>query len=109
MNGINSSIAGMNAAIRRLVVSANNIANSQTEDFKAQRAISGETTGGGVEIVEIQETPAMPEASGEASPSNVNLTTEITNQIVDSNTYEANAKMLKAQNDTIGTLLDIVE
>jgi len=33
----------------------------------------------------------------------------VTNQIVDKNTYEANATMLKAQNDTLGTLLDILE
>lgn len=109
MNGMNASIAGMNTAARRLAISANNVANIQTDGFRAQRAISGETTGGGVEIVEIQDTPANSEASGDVPRSNVDLTTEMTNQIIDRNTYEANAKMFKAQNDTIGTLLDIIE
>ena len=99
----------MNTAARRLGVTANNVANIQTDGFRAQRAISGETTGGGVEIVEIQNTPANSEASGDIPRSNVDLTTEVTNQIIDSTTYKANAKMFKAQNDTIGTLLDIIE
>ena len=105
MDGINSSVSGMQTAARRQAITANNVANVQTEGYQAQRAISGETASGGVEIVEVQTStaPSAPKAS------NVDLTTEVTNQILDTNTYEANAKMVKAQNDTLGTLLDILE
>ena len=105
MDGINISVSGMQTAARRQAITANNVANVQTEGYQAQQAISGETASGGVDIVEVQtsEFPAVPGSS------NVDLTTEVTNQILDTNTYEANAKMVKAQNDTLGTLLDILE
>jgi flagellar hook protein FlgE len=105
MDGINASISGMQTAAKRHNITASNIANLQTEGYQAKRAINGDSPTGGVDIVEIQtsEAPTPPGSS------NVDLTTEVTNQIVDKNTYEANATMLKAQNDTLGTLLDILE
>ena len=105
MDGINASVSGMQTAAKRLNITANNVANLQTEGYQAKRAINGDTASGGVDIVEIQssEAPATP------SSSNVDLTTEVSHQIIDKNTYEANAKMLKAQYDTLGTLLDILE
>lgn len=109
MSGMDASIAGMSTAARRLAVSAHNVANSQTEGFRAQRAINGETTGGGVEVVEIRDTPAVPEVSEGVVRSNVDLTTEVTNQIIDRTSYTVNAKMLRAQDDVTGSLLDIID
>ena len=105
MDGINASVSGMRTAAERQAITANNIANVQTEGYEAKRALNGETASGVVDIMEIQSSDAPATPGG----SNVDLTTEVMNQLFDKNTYEANAKMLKAQNDTLGTLLDIID
>lgn len=114
MNGILSSLAGMLNAQRRLDVTAHNIANSQTEGYRAIRATSSDATRGGIDIADIPDNTsgniALPTDGAEfLPPSNVNLTTEITNQIISKNAFTANLNMLKAQDDTLGSLFDILD
>jgi flagellar basal body rod protein FlgG len=104
MDGIQSSLSGMTNALRRINVSAHNIANSQTEGFRALRADLATAAG----VPEIENDLALPLGGAESlPPSNVNLTTEITNLLINTNAFKANLAALKAQNDSMGVLLDI--
>ncbi len=119
MGGLSISASGINNALRRNELTAHNIANSQTPEFRAARAVSVDIAGGGVGIGEItRDTTSTPETSptgtlefppSPAQRSNVNLATELTNTLVNKNAFQANVAAFKAQADLLGELLDLSE
>lgn len=97
----------------KLDVTANNVANLETNDFKRSRAELHEAANGGVEVtISSINTPGMaidPNGrTGRAQQeSNVNLEEEIANQIIAQYSYEANILTLKTAAEMQKELLDI--
>jgi flagellar basal body rod protein FlgG len=98
------SASGMANAMRRFEVTANNVANINTDGYQAARAKSVETPGGGARVAAITRG-GFPPIPGR---SNVDLATELTHMIFDRNAFQANAGAFRAQNQMTGELLNIL-
>lgn len=109
MNGIQSLIAGLTSALRRINITAHNIANGQTDGFQSIDASTG-TVSSTAPGAQSQTRLDLPNSSAESHlPSDVDLSTEVTNLIINKNAFEANINALKAQDETLGSILDIVD
>ena len=111
---VNCTISALQAYKTRLGVTADNIANVNTDEFKKSRTTLEEGTNGGVQVnIHRVNTPGLRYKAfegnqlAEKESSNVNLEEEIPEMMVIQRTYEANLKVLQTQNDMLGTLLDI--
>jgi flagellar basal-body rod protein FlgC len=125
------ALSGLNAAEKRLSVSANNVANSNTtttrdssgntinEAFRAQTVVQSAQAGGGVRAdVRTADNPTLRVAAAAGDPladadgtieiPNVSLDEEAVNQITASYDFKANLKVLKVQDNLTQSLLDIV-
>ena len=110
------SKSGLLAEERRLNASVHNTANLSTDGFRPQVASAQERSTGGVDVrvdtVQVSEEAqkALAKAEGVVpQPENdVNLVQETVNQIAAGASFRASATALKAQDRTIGTLLDAV-
>jgi flagellar hook-associated protein FlgK len=96
MNTISTALSGMNAASLELATSAHNIANSQTPGFRRQGVARQATEGGGVSATVVEA-----DVAGES------LAEDIVTQKSASYAYKANLKVLKIQDEVLGSLLDI--
>jgi len=96
MNTISTALSGMNAASLELATSAHNIANTQTPGFRRQGVARQAIEGGGVSATVTQAT-----APGES------LAEDIVTQMSASYAFKANLKVLKTQDEVLGSLLDI--
>ena len=112
---VNSTISALQAFKARLGVTADNIANANTDEFKKSRATLKEGTNGGVQVdINRVNTPGHryqdPESDQliEKESSNVNLEEEVLEMMITQRTYEANLKVLQTQDKMPGTLLDIM-
>jgi flagellar basal-body rod protein FlgB len=114
INATDSSQSALSAFRKKMDVTANNIANVLTDEFKKSRVTFEETISGGVNaVVDRVETQGVPTeairddqlVTGESS--NVDLGEELTEMIPTKTAYAANLKTLKAQDDMMGSLLDI--
>ena len=109
-----NTLSALAAFKKKLNVTANNVANLNTQGFKKSRVTFSEGKNGGVEAaVTSVDTPGKPQDTirndriTETESSNVDLATELTDMISAKAGYMSNLKPLKAQDDMIGTLLDI--
>ena len=111
---VNSAISALQAYKTKLGVTAENIANVNTDEFKKSRATLKEGINGGVQVdIKRVNTSGRPYQKREGDQliekegSNVSLEEEVPDMMVIQRTYEANLKVLQTQNDMLGTLLDI--
>lgn len=112
-----SATAAMSANAARLAVAAHNIANINTEGFRASTATI-ESNAAGLPVVTItQSTTAgplimMPEGlpGGEVyrALSNTSLAEEFVQMQLAEIGYKAGASIIPVQNEMIGTILDIL-
>ena len=115
INNINSALSGLLAHNKKTEVTANNVANINTDDFKKSRALLQEETNGEV-TVDIQkiETPGVPivytegEEKTSTETSNVDYTEETVSMITTSRGFEANLKVIQTEDEMLGSLLDII-
>ncbi|MEX1330658.1 MAG: flagellar basal body rod C-terminal domain-containing protein [Desulfobacterales bacterium] len=112
---VNSAITALQAYKSKMRVTANNIANVNTDEFKKGSAILREGTNGGVQVnVQRVNTPGIRykafegDRLSEIESSNVNLEEEIPEMMVTQRAYEANLKVLQTQNKMLGSVLDIM-
>jgi flagellar basal-body rod protein FlgC len=112
---VNSPISALQTYKSKMRVTANNIANVNTDEFKKGRATLREGTNGGVQVnVQRVNTPGIRykafegDRLAEIESSNVNLEEEIPEMMVTQRTYEANLKVLQTQNKMLGSVLDIM-
>jgi len=112
---VNSTISALQAFKARLGVSADNIANANTDEFKKSRATLKEGTNGNVQVdINRVDTPGHRyqvlegDQLVEKESSNVNLEEEFPEMMVTQRTYEANLKVLQTQDRMSGTLMDIM-
>jgi flagellar hook protein FlgE len=110
-----SGISALAAFARKMTVSANNIANVNTDGFKKSRTSLIERQAGGVEAtVQTVDTPGYPKEiyeNGEpisVESANVDLAEELTETIPTTVGYKANLKSIQTWDEMLGCLLDIV-
>jgi flagellar basal-body rod protein FlgC len=128
MDILNTALSGMNAAATRVSVGANNIANAQSttttqngqtvnQPYVAQQVQqTAQNTGGVSTSLRDVSPPSVPvfapdnPAAGEdgiVQMPNVDLNMEVANQLLASNTYKANANVIKRADEMYQSLLDI--
>jgi len=112
---VNSTLSALQAYKKSMGVTANNIANVNTDEFKKSRATMKEGVNGNVEVdVAKVNTPGhrFQELEGnqmvEKETSNVNLEEELPDLMLTQRTYEANLKVLQTHDKMLGTALDIL-
>ena len=115
ISAINGPLSALQAYRKSMGVTANNIANVNTEGFKKSKATMIEGVNGGVEVaVNKVNTPGSryQELDGDQmvdkETSNVNLEEEFPDLMVTQRTYEANLKALQTRDKMLGTTLDIM-
>lgn len=98
MDLMSAGLSGVRSASFGLAVTANNVANVNTPDFRAQRLDFEEGAPGSGPL---RETPGLRESS------NVDLAVEITNLQVQSGAYRANLKVIQTADEILGATLDM--
>jgi flagellar basal-body rod protein FlgC len=111
---INTALSALRATFRKQDVTANNIANANTNDFKKSKASFEETSPAGVTVtisrVETPGTPLPPdEVIGEGHQmSNVSMEEELVNLITTQHAFAANIKTITTEDEIRKTLLDTI-
>ncbi|NDY72501.1 hypothetical protein DO021_13035 [Desulfobacter hydrogenophilus] len=112
---VQSNASALQAFSNQMLVSSNNVANSQSDEFKADRAYNVEAENGQVQtsVSETQASAPMVEdplkTDGSLKElSNTDIAEEMIVQIQVQNGFDANAKMIQAYDEITGTLLDTI-
>ena len=113
---LSAGISARSAFSKKMRVTANNVANVNTDGFKKSRTIIEEgPSGDGVHArVDIVNTPGyvkLVENDGavqEVETSNVDLAEEIPDTISTKAGYKANLKTIQTIDEMIGSLLDTI-
>lgn len=115
---MNTNVSAMQAFSRQMSVSANNLANALSDEFKASRAynVEGKTPESPtVDTVIVRSEKAGPlvedplSADGSLKElSNTDIAQELVQQIATQHGFDANAKSVKIHDETVGSILDIV-
>ncbi|MDR2390821.1 MAG: flagellar basal body protein [Planctomycetota bacterium] len=123
VNSLQTSMSAIRANQFRLDVSANNVANVNTSEFRASEVAATDAAyvnsiGAGVRIAATYASPRQGPATidaaagatsqGTLEQSNTDLVTEMTNQMNSRNAYTANIAAGRTQMDVSQTLLDLV-
>ena len=117
INPLYSGIAGIYTNAMRAAVSATNIANANTYGYKAVRATIEPSVVGLPEVkiternrpnIILPSPEGLPEGEKFMQMSNVDLTEEFVQMKIASYGYRANASVIRAQDEMIGTILDIM-
>ncbi|MGO9139749.1 MAG: flagellar basal body rod C-terminal domain-containing protein [Syntrophales bacterium] len=111
-DALNTSISALNALFTQTDVTANNIANSQTNGFKESNVQFEDVDPSGVKVtISSVNTPGdtlPPDANGNPQESsNVNLAENLINLIVAQNSVAANIDAINAQNEMQQSIIDI--
>ena len=114
INGLGITLSALEAHRKKMDVTANNVANINTNGFKKSRVLFKEEGSGGVQVdVRKVETPgsAVPYDDGEnqtyVETSNVDYAEEAVNMIMARRGFEANLKTLQARDEMLGSFLNI--
>ncbi|MGD8267223.1 MAG: flagellar basal body protein [Desulfobacterales bacterium] len=109
----NAAISSVKAHGRKLNITANNVANVNTNGFKRDQALLREGAAGDVRVhVRKDMTPAPPDPLAPDAPgiakalSNVDLADEMPGLIPTTIGYKVNLKVIRARDEMIGSLLD---
>ena len=115
ISALNGTISALSAFVTKLGVTADNIANTNTDGFKRNRAYLHEDDNGGVRVeIKRDESPGLRYdviengEKVEKETSNVNLAEEIPDLMLTKRAYQANLKTVDTQEEMLGSLLDIV-
>jgi len=114
---LHSAIAGMNVNAAKLSVAAHNIANSNTNSFKASTATIESNASGYPEVkISISTNPGamipnsggLPEGEGTRELSNVDLADEFVQMKIAEYGYRANTSVIRTQDAMLGSIIDII-
>ena len=106
---LNIAASGLSAASARLAVTAGNIANADSAGYHARRVTAAPATGGGVRVDSVAlDSSAAPLGLDGNRGSTVDLARESVDLIRAKHQYTANAKLVKAGDRMLGTLLDVL-
>ncbi len=112
MRVTNNNISALKALGSRQAVTANNIANSETQEFKKSVAVLEEGRNGAVSVKtqQINTSGTMlqqPDGTLEEM-SNVDLAQEVVSMIPTKHAYEANLKALQVDSEMEDSVLDLI-
>ena len=112
---VQNNVSALQAFSKQMQVSANNVANTLSDEFKADRAYNVEGENGQVQtaITETQASAPMVEDpiknDGSLKElSNTDIAEEMVVQTQAQNGFEANVKTIQTYDETIGQLIDIL-
>jgi flagellar hook protein FlgE len=112
---LNSTVSALRGLVTKLGVTADNIANVNTDGFKKSRVAFQADRNGGVQVeISKDDSPGFRYAAVEngetveKEASNVDLTEEIPDLMVTKRAYQANLKILETQDEILGSLLDTI-
>jgi flagellar hook protein FlgE len=112
---VGNTISSLSAHATKLAVTANNVANVETEGFKKSRAVLQEGSNGAVQVQIDQVNTPGPLIQEDGADqytavemSNVDLSEEIPQTMLTQIGYEANLVMIKTADETLGSVLDIL-
>ena len=115
IGSVTNTTSALQAYKTKMGVTADNIANVNTDEFKKSKATFKEGVHGDVQVdVKRVDTPGHPYRGYESGElvekesSNVELSEELPDMTVTQRTYEANLTVLKTQDKMLGTVLDIM-
>ncbi len=97
MDVLGIALTGMQSAGTRVAVSAHNVANLLTEDFRPQRAVQSSVPGGGSRT-RVQQSDR---------PEPVSIAREVVGQIEASVQYSASARVFQVGAEMRGSLVDL--
>lgn len=115
ISGISAGLSALNAIQTRTQSTANNVANVNSDGFKKTRVtlVEGEVQGGvSVNVQKVETAGPLvyePTEGGDTlvEKSNVELTEELPRMLIDRRAFQANIKTIRAQDEMLGSLLDI--
>jgi flagellar basal-body rod protein FlgC len=103
IQGLNAAVSGLQTAQIRSNVAAHDVANVNTPGFEERDVVQqAKPDNGGSEVVDIRKVP-----NDNPEFSNTDLAKETVEQISASYDFKANAAQIRAQDEMMGTLLDI--
>ena len=115
LGALTATYFGLSVSQHRIRITANNIANVNTDGFKKSQTVLSTVqphgVKGEVEQVETAGPSALEQtAQGEQSieRSNVDIGVEMVNLLSDQRGYKASLRTLKSANEMVGILLDVV-
>ncbi len=111
-----TTLTAISAFQKKLNVTADNIANVQTDGFKRRRTILSEGDHGGVkaQVFKDEETPGpihetyADDTTTEVEGSNVDLVEEMADLMTVRHAYQANLAALKTEDEILGRVIDIM-
>jgi len=115
ISAIYPALSALRAFGQKLGVTGNNITNINTNGFKKSRADFEEAFPSGVNVsISRVETPGVylppdPDTGAPQESSNVSVDEERVNLITAKHAYTANLKTIEAEEETLGTLFDILD
>lgn len=116
ISAIHTALSGLTAFAKQLDVSAHNLANLNTDGFKRSDTIFVEAANGGTFPVIRKDDSAGPTVLRNTSHgftqverSNVDIATELVDQIIARRGFEANLRAVNTADDLLGTLLDLTQ
>lgn len=110
-----NNVSALQAYGRKMGVSAHNVANVNTDEFKKSQAVITEAQNDSVKV-SISQAGAQGSLGSETQGgqpvqrelSNTDLAEEFTQQIVTQRGFEANAHTIRTHDDMLGTVIDIM-
>jgi flagellar basal-body rod protein FlgC len=115
ITNVSSNLSALRAYGTKMGVHADNVANVNTDGYKKNRALlkEGPNQSVGVDIQKMDTPGAVYERyegheSVEKETSNVDLAEEFTGMMTTQHAYSANLKVVKTQDEILGSLLDIM-
>ncbi len=115
ITSVNSNISALQAFSNQMAVSANNVANALSDDFKKSRALNTEGENGQVQTTITKINTPGPLVDDPLSTtgklkelSNTDIAEEMVNQITASQGFKANTTVIKTYEETVGSLIDLI-
>lgn len=125
VSGIDNNLQALSAITTSQAVTANNIANVNTDEFKSSRtAFETGPEGQGVRVEEIRQDDAqgayypvvrpvensdgyMTQQLQYVETSNTDVARDMVNMVQNTHAFSANIAAIRAQDDLVGTVLDM--
>ena len=112
---VHNNVSALQAFSKQMQVSANNVANTLSDEYKADRAYNVEGKNGQVQTaISKSQTPGpmiedpLKNDGSLKELSNTDIAEEMVVQIQAENGFEANAKTIQTYDETIGKLIDTI-
>ncbi|MCP9448174.1 MAG: flagellar basal body protein [Nitrospira sp.] len=113
ISAIYTALSGLTAFAQQLNVSAYNLANLNTDNFKRSETQFVEARSGGVfPVIQHDNSPGptvlrhSPQGMVPIELSNVDIAMEFVNQMVAQRGFEANLRTMNTADDMVGSILD---